>query len=411
MKKYFKMNLSTILFEYTFIMVIFSNYIGHLNIWYMLFILILSLTVVRSHRFSQRIIRYWLLCTVAFILVICSAIFSSSNEYLLKNLIIIEMPTLMCISLSTLGVFDRDKFKRIINSKICFINIWWIINLFIIIVQVSGYPLMIKQEWIMQNPLYKDLCCGLFGYNRTHELAFFSCMVLVCNLSVCYTKKVKKKIALLVYTVFTEAIMLICSVFNDNTAFFMLLPTTLLLYLIIRETKKRKDIFYKIWHSAKYGVFVIIALFLIVQIPVIKNILDTYILVRLNAIINYGTVGVAGSNERIAIIKYALNQKEVWHFGNGIGSEIVGEHMAYGFRHFGISSLGIFIWLGGIWYCIVHTTLISKCLTDMCGMDKGKERKIIFVILTLFVTVMSLYSPIFNSEASLFWIFITFAFV
>jgi hypothetical protein len=231
---------------------------------------------------------------------------------------------------------------------------------------------------------------------------------MVCNFS--YYQIIKKK-WILAYTIITEAIMLICSYFNDNTAFYILLPLFLMMYLLIYDAKKKTGITRKILGYLKYVILFIIALFLLLQIPSIKRIYDEYILVRINAMLFYRQVGVAGSNERSAIVEAALSLPQTWKFGIGIGSEILGEHISHGFRHFGISSMGIMLYLAGIWCFLFHNILIANCVTDTVGI---KEKKLyIFVVLVAFIFIvgLSFYSPILSSTASIYWIALTFAYI
>lgn len=397
-----------LLADYLLLVAMLSNYFEPVTIWYgLLFGLILIVLFIYKN-YAKLFFSHSILLFGGAALLFISMLISDSYKFLSTNLLNILTPTVACISMSTLMIWKKDDFKRFLFSRGKLLNIWWLLNLIILMVQESGMPLFIKSQWLANNKFYPDLCCGFFGYNRTHELAFFSCMILVCNLRM-YTQSKRK--SLLVYTVITETAMLIMSYFNDNTAFFILLPVVLILYLVLSDAKHNNGIVKKALRIFMYIILVIGVIVLLIQIPLINKIFNEYIMERINAFLLYKQHGFSGSNERLAIIGYAFRQPRVWRFGLGIGSDLLSEHVAYGFRHFGISSMGTILFLVGIWYFLVHSILLSVCSVDLVLIEERKTYYHVFPVVFLFIIGASFYSPIMTSAASMIWISIMFAYM
>lgn len=389
-------------------MAMLCNYFEPVTIWYGFFVVLLIGVAAFHTNFIKTVFHHYILIIIGLLLLILSIIESINNEFLFTNIMNLMTPTLICISMSALVFIDKDRFKKLILSRVTLLNVWWVINLILVAIQVAGVPLFIKSSWMERNSFYQDLCCGLFGYNRTHELAFFSCMILVCNLHV---YSVKKKKVFLIYTLLTEAAMLVCSYFNDNTAFFILLPLVLVMYFVLEDLKKKTGFIKRLARCLLYVLIVTIIIAILLQIPAIRQVYDDYIQVRINALIFYNKLGVAGSNERAAIVEYAFRQPETWRVGSGIAGDLLGEHMNHGFKHFGLSSMGIMLCLTGVWYYTVHTFLLSRLCNDLIVDEKKRGFDFIILIVFIFMICISFYSPIMTSVASMFWIALMFGFM
>ena len=101
------------------------------------------------------------------------------------------------------------------------LNSWWVLNVVILLVQVSGIPLFIKSQWLAEPHMYEDLCCGLFGKNRTHVMSLYACFIAIYNIELSKRMSKVKQKRLLGMVLVTETIMLMCSLINDNKTFFI----------------------------------------------------------------------------------------------------------------------------------------------------------------------------------------------
>lgn len=58
----------------------------------------------------------------------------------------------------------------------------WIVNLFVLGLQVAGTGFMIKASWMAANSFYADNCTGLFGGSSTHVVMLFTIFITIYNL-------------------------------------------------------------------------------------------------------------------------------------------------------------------------------------------------------------------------------------
>lgn len=408
-----KISYNSLLFYYSILMAVLLNYVEKVKIWQFCFVGLFLLVLIGNARFRSIFISNSGELIILLVLICISMFVSEHNEYAFRNFRGVIIPSTVCLSLSTIMTSNKIKFEKMLISCAKILNIWWILNIIALFLQISGYPIFLKQKWIEASPYYKDLYCGLFGQNRTHELVLFSCMIYSCNLKICevLNKRNKKKEAKLVllYTIVTEFMMLIISTQNDNIAMFLFLPWSILMRGLIKDYDKTIGVIKKYF---KYILIVIAIVFVIIlgmHIPSIKIIFKDYLYRRFYDMLNYNKVGIAGSNERLAIVEYALSSPKSYLFGQGFGSEIFGEHVAHGFKHFGLSSVGSTIYIAGFWYYAMQILLYFHSFMKMVKYNK----KNIMVIMLILATVvgLSVYSPIFLSFSSIVFLTLYFAYI
>lgn len=405
-----KVNVISLFFFYIVLMAMLLNYVEKVLIWQLGFLALFFITFLCSRRFRIALVDDIKEILILFVLISLSLFCANSNNAVFANLMGVVVPCIACLSLVAIMKTSKLNSEKLLVSCARIINCWWIINIITLLIQISGYPIFLKQKWIASSPMYEDLCCGLFGQNRTHELVFYSCLVYSCNMRLCeiHNRNENRKGArrLLIYTIVSEALMLIISTRNDNTAMFLFLPVFMLLRGVIKDYKKATDVIKKYFKYIIAFITIIVAIRLSLFVPSIKAVFEDYLYRRFYDMLNYNTVGVAGSNERLAIVEYALSIKESYFFGQGFGTEIFGEHIAHGFKHFGLSSIGSTIYIAGIWYYLMQ--LITYYKAFVCGMAQ-KSNNIIKALTFILIFALSVYSPIFISFSSM--IFLTLYFV
>lgn len=387
---------------------LFSRYIGYTGLWNNIMILIVVYVLVTN---NYKVVREWIsskaivvssVLSISFL--IMSVFFTSSNSVLIENLQLILYPALMCFLIWHYN--QSDGITSFFNNMFVFFNLMWLINLFVLSRQVSGTGFMIKDEWFAINNFYPDQCAGLFGNSGTHELGMFSIFILVYNFYYANYKSRNRKL-ILIYTFFSEMLMLIFSTYNENMALFILLPLFGFIYILLKNDWINHNIFNKI---VGYGKYIFIAFFLIViagLLPGIGEYIQSELFNRISNIFLFDVSLANGSNERLAIPMYALINGFGWMFGSGFGSW--GIHLGgfLNFNHFGLNSAGSFIALGGIWFYISYCSLYASTLKEICYRNVAKGN--LWFVSMVVIVGLSVYTTIFTSAVSVVWLALTFS--
>jgi len=409
-----KRRFEAIVLEYVFIMASISNYIEHLPIWRIIQATLFILLIFCYKSYARKLFSNLHLTVPLMIfglVYIGSIVISEDNTFLLNNSVKIFAPIISCLIFAGIARDDREVFNRFMISHFWIFNAWWIINIILILIQASGTPIFIKQSWISGNKLYADLCCGLFGYNRTHEVNFYTCFIVVYNL--CMSKnyyKIKKSI-LVVYIIASIVVSGYLSLLNDNIALFLTIPVFILIYVYVNELYVRRTIIAKIGKALRIILCILIGLLVCSRIQPLVDIYNDVIYHRIERVLFANNVigGVSGSNERLAQIFFSLNEPSSWLFGAGIGNDTINEHTANRFVHFGMNSFSSHIWLLGLWSILSEIYLIAQCIITCMPVTNNKRKRILTCLCILTLSSLSIYSNIMISQASIVWIFLCFA--
>lgn len=110
---------------------------------------------------------------------------------------------------------------------------------------------------------------------------------------------------------------------------------------------------------------------------------------------------IAGSNEIFAIVFNALSSASGWLFGKGFGTADFGGCSCFGYGSFGLSSIGSFIMIGGIWFYLLFTYHMTKELQYLVN----NRTRVDFLGIIIFgvVCVCSAYTILYTSFVSIFW--------
>lgn len=409
-----KVNANSLLFYYIVLMAMLLNYVEKVIVWQSVFVVLFLTVFLYSKRFRTAFSGNAIEIIVLSILISISLFCSNNNGDAFTNLRGVVVPSIACLSLVAVIKTNAVKTENLLISCAKILNYWWVLNIVTLLIQISGYPLFLKQKWITASPYYKDLCCGLFGQNRTHELVLFSCMIYSCNMKIYeyLNERKNRKSArwLLPYTFISEFLMLVISSQNDNTAMFLFLPLSILLRGVIKDYNRAVGVIKKYFKYVIIAIIAVGAIRLGLLVPSIRAVFEDYLYRRFYDMLNYNTVGVAGSNERLAIVEYALSTRESYFWGQGFGTEIFGEHIAHGFKHFGLSSIGSTIYVAGLWYYLMQLITYYKAFVDEVKL-KVKPNVIIKALVFTMVFGLSIYSPIFISFSSIVFLTLYFAYI
>lgn len=384
---------------------LFSSYIEFSQIWnvLLLFIFILILAISKDFRTSilnNSSIPFFTI--IFFVLLIINIFNSQSYGYIIGNLTQLIKVVIILIIICGIANEDNYIFKDFMMSKFKLINFMWMLNIIVLFIQEKGTGFLIKSKWLAINSYYPDQCSGLFGNSGTHILALFSIFVFVYNSFYITYKENKKNIGLLTaYNYITMIIMLLLSTKNDNNSIFILYLIFICFYFFAKSISQKTQLIKKIIKILTYTIISFCILLIIYKIPVINEFINNTLLTRISLVFD-DNQNALGSNERLAIYYYSLNNSNGWKMGNGISSWPFDQPNYMGFVHFGLSSIGTITMLGGIWLYIYMLFYYSRIFL---GKVKWNEKSIIiYLINILILVILSIFTVILTSGILIFWL-------
>ena len=383
--------------------------------WFALsIVLLLVLTAEHSNQIKKIICRLnTLIVLMSWLCILFMNVlidFNISNIY--TNLINLAFPFIIGSVLLISKQDNRFNHKRFLQGSFGVINCWWMINLIVVSIQNTGNPFLIKSQWLADNSFYPDLCCGLFGFNGTHELAFFSCCVLIIDLyyiEICKSRTVKVLVA--IWMVLSEAFNLVLSFGNDNKASFILIPATLVIYIIFKLKWEQTSLVKRSLKYLKYVAIGVVLIIVLLRIPQVMLILKKSLFPKVWRILFYRRASsIDGGNERLAIISDSFSSIRTWLIGEGIGSSLWIEEKAHGYSHYGLNSMGSFLVQMGVWFTSLQIILYSGICYLLTSLNSNRKifLNVIRMLCIVYIVTISIYSPIFTSYTSSYWIFMVF---
>lgn len=340
-----------------------------------------------------------LLCLVCFI--ILNIIYMGSGVYLSYNLIQIVRPIVILCGIFYVSQEKNDIVYNFLAGNFGLLNLMWVINLSVLGLQVAGTGFMIKESWMAANSFYPDNCTGLFGGSSTNVVMLFTIFITIYNLEIGvkrFEAEWKKK-AFYIYVFGTLGLILLFSTLNDNTAMFVFLPLFLVWYYLHRIKIINMSLFRKIVNVLKYILLAVVLLLVLQLIPGVSEFINTTVVNRINGVFNFKETNGLGSVERLAIASDALDRGFGWRLGQGLDAwNIMGGRYA-GFLHFGLSSVGSFIYLMGIWGYLVITVVYAYFLSHM----RSEGAKLSFIITFAMVNLLCFYTMFLTATHAIVW--------
>lgn len=399
-KKYL---IETITLELLILYGMFSRYL-EITVWMnKLLVALMFIVVILSLKNRKNLMNSISMISVLFaimVIIALNVVFQPQTTYLQVNLLKVFYPLCFAVFLFGINTYIREKVYNILTANFMLINLFWIVNLIVLGLQLTGSGFMIKAKWLAVNWYYLDQCCGLFGNSGTHELSFFTMFVIVYNLNYAdnhLSKKAKKYLQL--YTIASMCIMLYYSTQNDNTMLIALLPIMVFFYYYMYRHWIEKGFTGKLFNAIKTIVAIWIVWALASQLPFVSDVVVSKIQRGLNIT---SSLNVSGGTERLAIFIYALQYESGWLFGRGLGYSELSASGAFGYKHFGLSSIGSFTALGGIWYYLMHC--VAYCVSAVKN-TYSKNPPLFFILATLAIMIIfTIYSNVFTSGVSTIWI-------
>lgn len=402
--------LISISFGFIFLLALFSRWTENYAIWKLVFLMIFT-TWFSFNKFRRAFFKIVLnkYTFIYFGLMMISIFQGISNKYTIDNILLAIWPIIFITFIVTLYFMMPDHVLKILNKAWIPLNIIYVLNLVIITIQCSGYPLLIKKSWIEYNSFYPDLCCGLFGLNGTHEFTLFAIFMNIYILSKLLNNRCKKSIV--IYYIITDILLLYLSTQNDNASIFLILPMFIAIYLLLRIHFNGERVSITLTRILKISIPIIILAIIVINIPFVKRYIEEYVYIRIKMAfrITDARYQINGSNERLAIFLNALSSSRGWLFGWGVGSANLGGGNFFNFAHFGLSSIGSFTMTGGIWYFLSYALYIMRSTRYFI------KSKVKFdgyaVIIFISMIVMTIYTILFTSFVSMIWFSLIFLYI
>ena len=121
-----------------------------------------------------------LFCLAVFI--VLNVIYMGTGTYLSYNLIQIVRPIVILCGIFYISQEKNDIIYNFLSANFGLLNLMWVVNLFVLGLQVAGTGFMIKASWMAANSFYADNCTGLFGGSSTHVVMLFTIFITIYNL-------------------------------------------------------------------------------------------------------------------------------------------------------------------------------------------------------------------------------------
>ena len=176
------------------------------------------ISIIQLIPYSKSVTTKVLLIGGVFLYLFTVTIINGCYDYVDDNIRFLLRPALVLIYLSNLMHQKPQLLDKIIFKHCWVFNIYYFLNFLMMLYQIKL-------------DVFYDNITGFIGRYGTHRLTAFVCFLLLLNIQAAQEAKSKRKICLLAYTGFLLVSTLWISSFNDNTAVYVMLPITVILYL------------------------------------------------------------------------------------------------------------------------------------------------------------------------------------
>lgn len=346
-------------------------------------------------------------------MLVINGLFYGNNSIFKSNILIMFYPLMNMFYLTYYIKKYQDSFYRKMIQLRYVINIYFIINIIVMFIQLQGDYFLVGVV-TQENPMYEDLISGLLGYSMVASVCYFSVFVIIYNIVISYTVKnhFRKKI-FIVYIVWLIFIMAYLSMQNDNVQYFAFLPLALIVMMLSRNRLNTVNGVQKVLLIVLVcvlGITMTLGL-----VPSLFEMLNDSVLYKFTGAIEHMYDGASvthGSMERLALVVYGLTHANGWGLGKGFAYAGVFTPYTFGFVHFGNANIGAFVCLGGIWFYFAVIYLYLKRLVNMIEYNTHKNQKIFYnVVVGICLVAASTFSiPLTDVSIGLCLMFIMLAF-
>lgn len=207
--------------------------------------------------------------------------------------------------------------------------------------------------------VFYDNITGFIGIYGTHRLTAFVCFLLLLNINLIKEKGMKQTGFLIVNTVLILASTLWISSKNDNTAMYIFIPLTLILYFVNAKKVTLSTLF-------KVSMLVLVAIVIFSQLMKVNEIrffFESRLISKIEGFLAFFSTGRI-EEERYAYIDYALQWLNGKSIGIGIGRvKLVGDPIIsssdVSLRNWGMSNMASFIAAGGLVFTFIYILIYT----------------------------------------------------
>ncbi len=366
-----------------------------------IFLMVLNVVKLKNSKtFIKKNLRqlFWIIILILYILL--NILFTNNNDYALSYIIDFTLIPFLCLNFICMPRINENKKleQRILNSLFWILNIYNIINFFIILKQISTPGFMVRN--FTNNSLYYDMIAGFIGANGIHKLTFLYLITLFLNYYYFDDKNKRKKVIAKICFLFTLVTSLYVSNFNDNRTYYFIL----VLYMLPLFIKYLKSNFFQKNINKKKMLkgFIFLALLISILnlsyhfIVPFKTFIDDTIISNVDRTFNNFSRTAnksAGGEERLELLKYALNEGNGYTFGKGIGIiPVTGTGLGMISEHFGLNDCNVRIYSGGIVFLLLIVVIYANKIQSMFY----SKSKIYYIFIILTLLVNSFYTQSFS---------------
>lgn len=313
------------------------------------------------------------------------------NLYRIFKTLIILLYFICLLKHRTLFVFN------FIRSKFIFFNLYFALNIPIIIAQYTGHYILLGLRQNYDRGATIDFVSGLFGVFGMPRLNLFLLFLFFMNYEYTHNRPNTFKVKLFsIYNYTIIILWLLAGISTDNKGFYICFLLYLVIYYVCQNYSKVINHFhshFKFWNKMIISSMSFLIL-VITAIHVYDPFHDVYITIidTVNQGITYMSA-TGGSNERFGMIAYAWSNPEYRWLGSGLANNATDETWGFGFAHFGQSDFGVYMVVGGTLFIIALIYFIWRTNSQIFG--KG----FINCLMVFSYLILSIYSQLFTDAA------------
>lgn len=395
--------LESTIFYIVFLQMAIINYLGVSKYGNWIIVVLVMIWIIKRIQHLKRTEKMFIIFLFSFyIIAFIDAIMGISFDMSIfrRNMFSVFYPLVVAGFFVCLSVNNREWLIKKMKSSFYLFNIYYIINIIIIIIQIMipfFAPGITNSDWV--NDYREDLISGIFGYSGTHQLCFFSCFIVIYNFAYgkLYCKKRLKKYLVNCYTLSLIGFIIVASSYNDNKGQYIFLVITLLIYgwIIYRKKSNIEKLKKGLLLSVLILFFILILGVIIEKIPLAAGVYDNSIQKLADTISNINKSNgrmVAGGAERFYLVSYAFKYYDGFTSGYGLGSFWWLTENALGFPHFGLADLGTFLILGGLFFVVPCYFIYFYLYSHIVGVSKRRKNNSVKLLILFFLISANFYS-------------------
>lgn len=322
------------------------------------------------------------------------ALLGGNMETFRANILLLLYPFVYTLYFFLLVTNKRDFLLGLFDAGFPVFNAILLLNMAIMFIQYSTHGMIAATTNDIS--YFEDNISGLFSYASVHAVALYTSFVVLYNFV--WIRRLRGPLwpsLAIAYNVCLIVLSFYLATLNDNKALFIILPLVLVMFWLISVMRGEADV------SAPF--FWLVALYFILTIayalvPAFQILVDTQVFGLFDMVGSSAAVGTAadGSNERIAIIGFALLRPATWSLGEGLGASSFYASGFMSFNHFGQADMGSFLILMGVWETAAYVAFFHSVVSEFMEQEKGSNGRIVRLLLLLTILITFLYTQCFT---------------